>query len=596
MTNISAGFGERLKVASAALALLLTAFYFAPLNMLLLNAREIFTSPGSVLQVSWKIQASVAGTTLFFMFFMPERIYRVFACLLLCIAGLLYLQGNFFVWNYGLFDGTDIDFEAHNTIGFVEIAFWVCMPILAVRYQTLIWPHIHMIASGIVVLQATFLVFQLSGGKAFTSADEITTHTNLIRQKANGGLYDFSGRKNVLIIMSDTFSSPTFEKLIRRRPLVAERLSGFTNYGNTLGVSPFTLLSVPAVLSSKAYENADTIQSFMKDSFGEKSLPAVFKENGFNSNVITMGMYKRYMRWLPAQNTTSVLSGSEQDVQFRENLRVLDLALFRYSPHYLKREVYSEHRWLLQSTLLDAGQNAGSTVSWFGRATSMMTPTSVHLASKAIHKRFIEQASRASDKPTFKFIHLFTSHDPYLMGADGTTLSKKEYQSATLEQRALDQCEYALEQILEMLDALKALDIYDESLIVVAADHGSDITPGDSRPRFMIRSQPLLLIKPFSASGDLQHSISPASLLDIPLTVSDALGIDSSFSGYSITREKIPDSRVRNYYYFNWDNGFWTADHLPALEKYNVAGSVDDPMSWDKLCDLMYKESGEASC
>lgn len=281
MNSDSADLRERLKVASAALALLLTAFYFAPLNMLLLNTREIFTSPGSVLQVSWKFQAIVAGTTLIFLFVMPKRACRVFACLLLCLAGLLYLQGNFFVWNYGLFDGTDIDYEAHNAVGFMEITFWVSILILAVRYQMKIWPHIHLIASSIVFLQATSLAFQLYEGKTFTSADAITTHTNLVRNKANGGFYDFSATKNVLIIMSDTFSSPTFEKLIRKRPSVVKRLSGFTNYGNTLGVSPFTLLSVPAVLSSKAYENTDTIQSFMKDSFGENSLPAFLQDNGF---------------------------------------------------------------------------------------------------------------------------------------------------------------------------------------------------------------------------------------------------------------------------------------------------------------------------
>ncbi len=42
---------ERIKLLVAALVLLLTVFYFAPLGVLLLNAAEVAVSPGSVLEL-----------------------------------------------------------------------------------------------------------------------------------------------------------------------------------------------------------------------------------------------------------------------------------------------------------------------------------------------------------------------------------------------------------------------------------------------------------------------------------------------------------------------------------------------------------------
>ena len=57
-------------------------------------------------------------------------------------------------------------------------------------------------------------------------------------------------------------------------------------------------------------------------------------------------------------------------------------------------------------------------------------------------------------------------------------------------------------------EKLKQLKIYDETMIVVAGDHGTDITK-KTRPVYKRRAQPVLLIKPFHGEGDLQSSQAP---------------------------------------------------------------------------------------
>jgi hypothetical protein len=143
---------------------------------------------------------------------------------------------------------------------------------------------------------------------------------------------------------------------------------------------------------------------------------------------------------------------------------------------------------------------------------------------------------------------------------------------------------------------LKALGIYDDTLVIIAADHGSDLK-NHTRAGYMRRSHPMLLIKPINGGGNLQYSAAPTSLLDIPRTVSGALGIEAEFSGYGILDGEIPSTRKRNYYYFNWNNqGFWNADHLPELEKYEINGPAEDQGAWKKSCDLLHVENGPASC
>lgn len=585
-----------LKISSATLALILTTLYFAPLNLLLLNAREIPSSPSVVLALSWKLAVALMIFTALLSAILALDSRRKLGCVIISIATLFHLQGNVFSWNYGLFDGGDIDWQAHNAVGVMEIVIWLALPALAVRYRDKIWPHIPLLALTIALMQAASLAVQLSNGKEFPTGQAMAPAVEEATKSPDEGLYDFSTEKNVLIIIADTFSSPTFEEILEKEPSIAQQLSGFTSYTNTLGVSPYTLLSIPTILSSRIYENSGTIQSFMSESFSENSLPAVFQENGYNTRVVTMGLYKGYLQWLPSQNTTSVLDRREEDTQLRHYLQLWDLTLFRYAPHYLKKQIYNQHKWLLQTRFLDPESRKDAQDVLFGQGPPMMIPTSVHRASRVIRDRFVERANTVSESPTFKFIHLFTSHTPYLMDSNGSPLSESQYEERALERRAFDQSKYALSEILDMVSKLKKLGIYDNTLIIIAADHGSDII-NDSRAGFMRRSHPMLLIKPIDGANKLRYSKAPTSLLDIPITVSKALDIKADFSGYSILDGNIPSARVRNYYYFNWNShGFWSAERLPHLEKYGITGQVDDQTAWEKSCDLNPIESGPASC
>ena len=585
-----------LKTSSAMLALILTTLYCAPLNLLLLNAREISSSPSVVLALSWKIALALMAFTVFLSVLLSFDNRRILGCLIISIATLFHLQGNLFAWNYGLFDGGDIDWQAHNAVGALEIAIWLTLPILAVHYREKIWPHIHLLAFIIVMMQLSSLGFQLSTGKKFPAQQAVAPDAGQTTKEVDQTLYDFSNDENVLIVIADTFSSPTFDEILNSEPTIAKRLSGFTSYSNTLGVSPYTLLSIPTILSSKVYENSGTIQSFMDESFNKNSLPGVLQENGYKARVVTMGLYKGYLQWLPSQNTTSVLDRKKEGAQLREYLQLWDVTLFRYAPHYLKMRIYNEHKWFLQTHFLDPERRKDAQDILFGTGPAMMIPTSVHRASRIIRDRFVERASIVSESPTFKFIHLFTSHTPYLMDSDGSPLSESQYEARALEKRALDQSKYALTEILDILDKLKQLGIYEKTLIIVAADHGNDIK-NESRAGFMRRSHPMLLIKPFDDGSNLRYSDAPTSLLDIPLTVSKALDIEADFSGYPILSGEIPRGRVRNYYYFNWNSqGFWTADYLPQLEKYEITGQADDQDVWKKSCNLKQVENGPASC
>ena len=577
---------ERLKLLVAALVLLLTVFCFAPLGVLLLNAAEVAVSPRSVLELPRWLVLCLSGVFIACLL-LPSAARRSIACLALGAAALFYLQGNFLVWDYGPLDGTDIDWQAHRLAGWLEVLIWLSAPLLVLNYRAVLWRHLVGLSLLLVAVQGASLIAHLGSGKTFPRDGPATA------QEIERDFFAFSEERNVVVIVPDTFALPVFEETLTIYPELEKQLAGFTSFRNTLGVSPYTLLSIPTIMSSLVYRNSGTIQAFMSAAFGEQSLPFFLAEQGYKIDIATMGTYKPSLRWLPGDDLTSVLYDKPGEVRLRDSVQIWDVTLFRYVPHVLKKRIYDKHKWWLQSHYLG---NASSSPRRSPPGDPLMVATPVQRATAIFLDRLAQSVSRDSPQPTFKFIHLFTSHPPFQIDADGNMLLESEYETMPVTERAIAQSAFALKQILGILDVLQQQGVYDQTMVVVAADHGTDITM-DTLPVYKRRAHPILLIKPFGASGELQVSAAPASLLDVPATVMGALGLSAPFAGYALLDDAVPLGRVRQYYYFDWSGKeFWDVDRLPFLRQYDVSGPVEALSSWAERCNLTFSEQRAGSC
>jgi hypothetical protein len=577
---------ERLKLLVAALVLLLTVFCFAPLGVLLLNAAEVAVSPRSVLELPRWLVLCLSGVFIACLL-LPSAARRSIACLALGAAALFYLQGNFLVWDYGPLDGTDIDWQAHRLAGWLEVLIWLSAPLLVLNYRAVLWRHLVGLSLLLVAVQGASLIAHLGSGKTFPRDGPATA------QEIERDFFAFSEERNVVVIVPDTFALPVFEETLTIYPELEKQLAGFTSFRNTLGVSPYTLLSIPTIMSSLVYRNSGTIQAFMSAAFGEQSLPFFLSEQGYKIDIATMGTYKPSLRWLPGDDLTSVLYDKPGEVRLRDSVQIWDVTLFRYVPHVLKKRIYDKHKWWLQSHYLG---NASSSPRRSPPGDPLMVATPVQRATAIFLDRLAQSVSRDSPQPTFKFIHLFTSHPPFQIDADGNMLLESEYETMPVTERAIAQSAFALKQILGILDVLQQQGVYDQTMVVVAADHGTDITM-DTLPVYKRRAHPILLIKPFGASGELQVSAAPASLLDVPATVMGALGLSAPFAGYALLDDAVPLGRVRQYYYFDWSGKeFWDVDRLPFLRQYDVSGPVEALSSWAERCNLTFSEQRAGSC
>jgi hypothetical protein len=573
-----------------ALALILTAFYAAPATVFLFNGSEVTTSVEEILPASWRVQVGLVVVVVVLGLIGRRPGRRLLAAVLLALAGLLYLQGNVFVWDYGKFDGIDIDWARHRLLGWAEAAVWLGLLVAAVVFHRRLWKHVPRIAIIIALLNVVSLGAYRMSGRTFAHA----TASGIDDQ-----LYHFSRQQNTLIVIMDAFASPAFDLMLADDPAWRERLSGFTYYQDALGVYPTTLPSIPAILSGETFDNSQPVATFLRESLTDASLPKVLQDRGFLTHTITEAIYGKYLEAVPYANQISFLDSRPQNRKRRDALRIWNVALFRYAPHFVKRRVYDDHRWLLREGGTAAGSESVPDAP-FSTDEAYRAPSPGQKASWLLWRQLLDNAKVAGSKPTFKFVHFFTTHTPYFLDADCAQLTHQEYGELGWVGAVRAQSTCALNQVLELLDRLEELGVLDNTLVILASDHGSHIDlvgrPDDGiawdRIPEVTKVLPLLLVKPIGAKGPLRISQAPVSLIDIPNTVMTDLGIAYEFSGQALQSAEEDQARARVYYDYTWEHNFWWEDYLPPMTEYRVNGPARNPDSWSEG-QLLTLEAGK---
>ncbi len=186
----------------------------------------------------------------------------------------------------------------------------------------------------------------------------------------------------------------------------------------------------------------------------------------------------------------------------------------------------------------------------------------------SVNREFLDWLSRrpGSPRPFFAFLNYYDAHSPYLppegagfrfgtgpqTGADFVLLSElwNTVDKSRLPPRyralvrdSYDNClAYLDERLGELCDALQRGGVLDQTLVIIAADHGEELGEhglfdhGESLYRPEVRV-PLLIVLP--ASSPSRGVVSDCvSLRDLPATVVDLVGLAarSPFPGRSLAR------------------------------------------------------------
>ena len=540
-------------------------FFFGPFAIYSGNISEFQVSLIDILKFY-----AVPGIILVALFFVigvlfPNRKYlSIYVSLLFMTGVMMWIQGSFLVWEYGLLDGQSIEWSKNAWRGWIDGGLWIAFLIIACLFYKQISRVAALSSTALVSLQLLYLIFMSFQNALIWKGNDSPVIPDLPPQE----IFEFSSTQNVIHIILDGFQSDIFKEIITEEPdHYYKILEGFTFFEETTGSFPTTYFSIPAILSGKTYKNQIPFHSFMNTVFKDLVIENVLHENGYVVDFALTGSYPiehfstKYAIPMPYGVTI-------QQYEKDNTALMLDLVLFRYSPQILKKSIYNDQLWLFQFI--------------FDRKGYMQN---LYFSYKEFFQDIIENALVRKTKPVYKFIHLMTSHGPTVINKDCQDAGK--VLPWTRENLKIQQ-KCSLDQFIEFLEMLKRKGIYDSSFIILNADHGRGFSvkmrntvPDINIPGYLVgASMPLMAIKLPYENDPLVISKAQVMLTDIPDTISAVLGLGKDFGGKSVFKIDPDEVRERKFFVYDHQKQNLKNKFLTRLDEYIIRGSVLDQASW----------------
>jgi len=537
----------------------LTILVFAPGHLFLTNPMEFNANYFELLGYLLLIALPVFILISLVLVFLPDKynIHQKVVVLLFILSFLLWLQGNYIIWNYGVLTGGKIEF---NTLFLIfDGAIWIAAVIIA-------W-----IKSNFFFRFVKFFSIVLIIGQVISTsimAYNMPDISDLKRYEIDSSnKFVFSKENNIIILVLDTFQSDVFQQIIDEDESYKDIFDGFTYYRDTLCGFPTTIASGPNILTGQYFDNSISYSEFLKKAYlSSNSVPMVLLANGFEVDCFD-GSYI----YKDENVMSNLIEGG--NVTGSIILDLYDAAFFRYLPDVLKNCVYRDGKWAFRNLPLDEQKIV------IREPEIEFDKEALKLYDIAFIEDMLSTANTIEGKPIFKYYWLMGLHPPYLLNE---RLEYEEMDSSIESYKR--QAMGSLQVVKLFLDELKNLDIYDNSMLLIMGDHGIfDETLN------IQSANPLLLIKKYDSRGAMEVSEAPVSLSDIPATIFCELGFEGEFSGENIFGLEESTNRTRTYYFYNWASpGFadWSKDYLPPIKEYLVSGSVYLASSWHMTEDV----------
>ena len=359
--------------------------------------------------------------------------------------------------------------------------------------------------------------------------------------------------KNVVVLMLDRAISSYLPCILYERPELAEVYSGFVYYPNTLSFGLHTNLGAPALFGGYEYTPRAMNQrdnELLKDKHNEALLlmPTLFSQKGYRVTVFDVpypGNYSEsgdYTLFDELPNTNArIIHGYPTENGAWE--RPEDIRLRNFFPYSLTMCVPI----ILYGPLYNMGEynRAGQTPSLF--AIKEIPPTYQDLEATPSFLAQYDVLKRLNSLTSFE-----EKGDTLLVMVNGTTHQPTLLQEPTYEPAAtIDNATYdaehqerflagpfaltvkndyqmahyqvnmaALTLVGDWLEKMKAEGAYDNTRIIIVADHGfwlRQIQEGQMESGEDIMGyNPLLMVKNFNASGPIQTDMTFMTNADVP--------------------------------------------------------------------------------
>lgn len=504
-------------------ALFFMLFVYAPIELYCYNMGEFWFDlyvlvPIMVSCFLGGLLISAVASLLVFVF-LPKLYRSVILPGLSIVFVCTYIQGNFLIGNLPPMDGS-IPVWSDYAGGIVQsLILWAIVSLAVVVLYRKLKALKFAKAAGVGCI-CMLLMF------AVTSVSVLLT-TEGYKKKMDAcsttkDQYVFSEDKNFVILVLDSVDAGTFSKMMAENPEYKDIFQDFTYYENMMGAYSCTEVAVPHILSGVWYENEMPMKEYEVASYNNSPLLDAMAEAGYK-----LGMYEYEMPYEDENvfRFSNVLSRNSK-VSSYVDLAKLEIKLvgIRYAPFPLKLKcVFNTDRF---AALWQRGDEYPVFIA----------------ENKTFYERLLEAKISTVEEKCFKFIHIEGGHVPFRYDEDVNIIDGGTYR---------DNLKATMTITNEFLDKLKLAGVYDDTVIVIMADHGFDEDYGlvEGVEACEGRQNPIFLVKSLNEKHEMMVSQAPVSYDDIQRAFVDLLEGKSSSDIFDY---KEDDERERRYIYYDF--------------------------------------------
>ena len=492
-----------------ALFLVFTFGVYMPSSLFLGNINEFALNFSAVLPLILLVGAvMLVFIYLIGLVMVHEKVFQAYVLLIFSLGLGFYLQGNFLNPSFKQLNGSDIDWSAYTVSGIISIAVWIIcivVPQVVVFFQRKIMKlaakWVSLFITGMQFLTLIFLV--LTANKTFANDFALTKN----------GEFELSSKDNTIVFVVDTLDATWFEDVIASDAQYSDKLQDFTYFDNAVAGGAPTVIGIPTILTGQLYmDTSMSLDDYYKDAYAKSTLFQDLQDNDYQVKIYTEYYY---LNFSDKKNVDNMEYNQEYVLSSRRGFLEY---LYKFVSFYSMPQCLKQHFWFYSGdfsqfiTLKDKNLN------------------NYIFDDPQFYKDFCASGITTQNKKNaFVMYHLTGAHGPYTMNADAQAVPEN---SVGLN----DQIQGSFKIIFEYIDEMKKQGVYDNSTIIIMADHGG----------VELYQNPAILIKEKNSHKEFSTNSSQVSFVNVNATIASSCLKD--YSAYGDNLFDVGDKDVVRYH------------------------------------------------
>lgn len=527
---------DRRSLFCAILFLGFVSCIYAPFELYTLNTEDLWFSLKDFWYIPLVCGAFAMITAALLGLLLSGTLLKIYTGIIFGTAICIYVQGNFLNLKLGEITGDSVDWSQYKGQMILNLLLWVF--VICIITAFCIWgkEYVFKIITGISLFMTAMLFVTL----IVLIVPCLTENKEQPERgyPTNKDLTSLSDDTNVLVFVLDRYDVNFFKEALEEVPEFEEQLDGFIWFDNFAGCYISTIWAIPFMLSGNYCLQGNAYAQVNTDCTDRVYWDELI-DSGYEMSLYTQS------ELIPPRAAENSVNFVKADFVISDHkaftVLLYKLVMCKYFPDIVKPLTW------LSPYDFEARRRLES-------AHRVYTSENLMLVDYLDD----ETMSANAEHPQFKFIHVSGTHPPYTIDEWGHRAEDGNVEDGAIKG--------SLRLVLRYMEEMKALDIYDDSVIIITADHG------DSTDEYC--TSPVFLVKPRDAQGSLAVNHTPSSQSDLGATILDLAGADTDLSPYGVSVFDEAGERNKKRYYYISDS---TDPNIVGKSQYILTEYEVDP-------------------